>query len=145
MEINKLIGYTELTVNGEVIPVKLGSWALEKFSEEYGVKLVELNSVFETLEIPATEDRPAQFIQAPKDTLKFLAHAIWAGANYCKKIKGEPQVPLIDVYEWIDEIGGASSPDSIKIMSEFYMSIQNGGPVSPPSTGKEGKSAKKKS
>lgn len=123
---DKLIGYTEITVKGEVIPIKLGTWALQRFSEEYPVKLVELNSVFEVHEFNGKE------LKVPVDLIKFLTTAMWAGANYVRKVNGQPLYDIMDAYEWADEIGLNTAP-ALKIMSEFWMSIENGGPVRLPS------------
>lgn len=125
---NKLIGYTELNVNGESIPVKFGLKALELFIKEYGIKFSELPDLFEiTVVAGVGTDKQIQGI-LPKDLIKFLTTSIWAGANYVaqREGKGEDYYSLENVYDWIDEIG-ITNPECMKIIKTFSAAILNGG------------------
>ena len=104
---NKLIGYTELNINGEVIPVKFGLRALEYFIAEYGIKFADLPTVFEVTDQGVL----------PTDLIKFLRISVRSGANYYAKRegKGENYYSVEQVEDWIEEIG-ITSPDCMKII-----------------------------
>jgi len=114
----KRIGYVELNINGEIIPVKFGIYALELFCKEYDVKIQDITSIFE-----ATDKGTL-----PKDIIKFLAIAIRSGANYGAEIagKGENYYSKFQVYEWLSEIG-LNSEESSRIIFAFIKAIMNGG------------------
>lgn len=131
---DKLIGYTEINVNGEVIPVKMGLYALEIFCKQLGIKFNELGSLFEADE---------NGLPMPKDLIPFLVTAVWAGANYAAKKEGRDPYPIIDVYEWIEDIGIAT-PECIKIVGEVYSSILNGGTLPKEIDTKESETSVKK-
>lgn len=124
MEVNKLVGYTEITIQGEVIPIKMGSGALSLFCDEYGVKVHEIGTIFDVIESDGKR------FPIPTNSLKCLACAIWAGASYMRQREGLKPYSLIEVYEWIDEIGGPRAPQATQVMEALYNSIVNGGPVS---------------
>lgn len=120
---NKFLGYTEIEIDGKVIPIKFGTYALEMFCNAYPTTLTSImDDVFEE---KVVNDKQ---VVLPKDIAKFLIHAMWAGANYCSKLKGGPEYSIIQAYEWYDEVG-PNSEEGIKLMSEFYVSILNGGPM----------------
>jgi len=121
--INKFLGYATININGEIIPVKFGTWALEKFCEKYGIGFSELGDVFEQVEGPNNKK-----VEVPKNVIKFLTTALWAGASYVTMLEGGKAYSLEDTYAWVDEIG-TSTPQAIEIMTAFYVSILNGGPI----------------
>lgn len=120
---NKFLGYTEIEFGGGIIPIKFGTYALEMFCNAYPTTLNSImQDVFEEKEVNGKN------VILPKDIPKFLIHAMWAGANYCSKLHGGPEFSIIQAYEWYDEVG-PSSDTGVKLMSEFYVSIRNGGPM----------------
>jgi len=123
MEVNKLVGYTEITIQGEIIPIKMGSGALSLFCDEYGVKVHEIGSIFDVVESDGKR------FPIPVNSLKCLACALWAGASYMRQREGKHPYRLIEVYEWIDEMGGPRAPQATQVMEALYNSIINGGPV----------------
>lgn len=126
---NKLVGYTELKINGEVIPVKFSLRALEFFMSEYGVKLNDLPTLFEMTTFIDPNTNKESIAIMPKELIKFLAISIWAGANYVaeRNGKGLNYYSLDTVYdEWLNEIGLVSK-EGTQIISTFSNAILNGG------------------
>ncbi|MBO9611045.1 MAG: hypothetical protein J7619_00035 [Dyadobacter sp.] len=138
MEVNKLIGYTEITVQGEVIPIKMGSGALSLFCDEYGVKVHEIGSIFDVVE------KDGKRFPIPVNSLKCLACALWAGANHMRHRAGQPFYQISEAFDWVDEIGGPRSETASRVMESLYNSIINGGPVSVSEMGAGGGGRQKK-
>jgi len=126
---NKLVGYTELNINGEVIPVKYGLRALEFFMNEYGVKLKDLPSLFEMTTFTDPNTNQESIAIMPTELIKFLAISIWSGANYVAERdgKGINFYSLDTVYDdWLPELG-LTSKEGTQIISTFSRAILNGG------------------
>lgn len=126
---NKLVGYTELNINGETIPVKFSLRALEFFINQYGVKFKDLPSLFESTVFTDPETGNESVAIMPVDLIKFLATSIWAGANYIAERdgKGINYYSIEKVYdEWLSEIG-LTSKEGVQIISTFSTAILNGG------------------
>ncbi|MCF0059935.1 hypothetical protein MUK70_11850 [Dyadobacter chenwenxiniae] len=132
---NKLLGYFELKIEEDVIPIKIGCYTLEKFCESFGLGLSQIGDVFERKLVGEKE------IEIPKEPVKFLATILFHGSNYCAKLSGSGNEYSIEqAYEWVDEIG-FNSDQSVKVLTSFYAAIMNGG--TPIKEVPEGKSKKK--
>jgi len=124
MEINKLIGYTTIEVSDGKLGLKIGAYVLEAFCASCGLSLEEIGNVFVTKEVEVNGELKSYV--TPKDPIKFLALVLHHGVNYVSGMTDGKQYPLMQAYEWIDEIG-ISSPKAINIIAAFMTSIRNGG------------------
>lgn len=137
-QINKLIGYCTITLdNGEVIPMKFGWGAIDKFCEHFGIMASEILSTFFDFvdkEVEIIEDGETKKVTEKfpvcKNIGKFLPAVLWCGADYVNRFEGGPGFRLIDAANWIDEIGGGTSEQTGPVYTAFFKAISNGG--SPP-------------
>lgn len=98
----KSIGYYELKVDDQIIPLKCGMRAVEGFLDVLGIDLDTRMELFKQVPNPKVPDTE---MSIPKQYSKFMAVAIWASANYAAETTNGKFHDLMDAYEWIDKIG----------------------------------------
>lgn len=124
MEINKLIGYTEIETVDGVLGVKIGAYTLENVCEDFGVDLEQMNDLMNIKEV--TNEQGETFVyQFPKKPVKFMASILNHGVNYVSKHTNGKEYPLDRAYEWIDGIGIGSDKFN-KIFSTFLHAARTG-------------------
>ena len=118
----KAIGYFELKVDDQVIPLKCGMYAVEQLCEVFDVDTDRIMSLFKSIPNPRKE---GDFIPFPKNHIKFMAVAIWAGANCAARLSGGKPYDLMVAYDWIDKLG-INSEQVADYSKEFYFSVFTG-------------------
>lgn len=127
MEINKLIGYTEIETTDGVLGVKVGSYTLEHLCTDFGIELEQLNDLMNIKEV--THENGETFVyQVPKSPVKFMASILHHGVNYVSKHTNGKEYPIERAYEWIDQIGIGSLKFN-KILFTFINASQTGTPI----------------
>ena len=124
---NKLIGYTTITVGDEVIPVKIGCGALREFLLLFGLSQPHdiYGALLTTMKIEV--DGVEAETRVPADPFKFAAAILWSGADYVNRRQGGPGYKLEDAYEWLDEIGALDTEEMKRVYKIFWASVRNGG------------------
>lgn len=128
--IDKEFGYTEIKLSDRRLPVKIGTYAMEELSKDFGIELYEIPTLFTIQEI----EKDGQIIQAeiPKNLTKFLRSILLHGANWVRKVNGEDLFNEKDAYDWLDEIGFGSA-DAYNVVYLFMGAFKSGRPVKSPS------------
>lgn len=123
MEINKLIGYTEIEVSEGVLPCKMGAYALQGFTESFGIELDKIMTTLVTREVKV--DGKTEISVVPKEPIKFLATILMHGVNYASLSEGGKTYTIYDAFRWVDEIG-FGSPTAISVYSKFIEAATTG-------------------
>lgn len=118
---NKLIGYTTLDIDGEKIPLKMGSFAIECFLESVGIELHQLDTLYEVRE------QQGQQVPVIKNLIGFTAAVLWSSAHYAAMTEGREPPKFMQAYEWIDALGGVNSEALIPVHTAFWESISGRG------------------
>lgn len=127
-EISKLVGYATIEIGGESLPLKFGFASIRSFCEHFKIKPGQIMStLFEYI-----EDEEGQPIPIVKDMLSFLPVLLWAGADYVNRFNGGQGFRLLDADNWIDEIGGPTSPQLGRVYAAFFAALANGATPAPP-------------
>jgi hypothetical protein len=122
---NKLIGYTVITIDGVDIPLKFGAGATRAVLEEFNISLQDISSLFNYVNIEV--DGVPKELPVPKDPIRFASTILWAGADYANRLNDGKGYRKIDGEEWLDELGGVGSPQIIEAYRHFFKAISNGG------------------
>lgn len=127
---NKLLSYVVLdleTDSGEAlkVPVKIGTYVLEKVAENFKLELYEFGALFQSIE-RKNENGETILIEVPRDPVRFYKSILLHGANYAALVEGRPAYQEKDAYQWLDQLG-FNSPQSISVLAAFVGSIRNGG------------------
>ena len=101
----------------QVIDIKLGSFAIERACELWGVGLSEISTLYDTRDI---EGVSTPIVKKPFD---FAAGILWAGANYAALASGKEGYTVFDAYGWLDAIGGLGSEQLPAIYAAFFESL----------------------
>lgn len=137
-QIVKLIGYTEIKVQGVVIPVKFGMQAFTYFCDHYGVELAEIiEKLFKWVkrrEVDKDGNETEYDAIVPIKPFETASVMLWAGANYVNVFNGGSGFRVIEASNWIDELGGINSAELIPVYDAFWKAYKNGGtpPVESP-------------
>lgn len=117
---NKLVGYCTIEVEGKTIPVKLGSYAMERFCELMGVGLSEIPTLYEMKEVEV--EGKVQTLPVFKKPFDFAAAILWSGANYASLATGGEGYTIWDAYEWLNQIG-IDSAQLKPVYATFWQSL----------------------
>lgn len=118
----KAIGYFELKVGDQVIPLKFGMYAMDLFCEVLKVDTDSIMTLFK--EVP-NHLQEGKTMPVPKNYIKFMSTAIWAGACYASRVEGGKPLDIMQAYEWIDKLG-IYSEQVTSVFSEFYFAALTG-------------------
>ncbi len=131
-KINKLIGFTTITVDEQEIPIKLGSYAIDEILKAFKIELGEINTIFRTIEIGEGEDK--RELPVPIEPNRFAATLLWAGADYVSRFNDGNGYNLLQAYDWIDQLGGVNAEPIMRVYTQFFKAVSNGGapPVESP-------------
>lgn len=109
---NKISGFKEYEIGGQVRPFKFGTNATALYLEHRGEKLKDFNKsfsleAFRDMEITGAETRDL----------------IWACLQDGARIKGEDRdFDVYDVGDWIDEAGSEIVQDMLSVVYSSYLS-----------------------
>lgn len=114
-------GHYELTLSdGEKIQLRFCTWSLKRFCELQGIGITEIGEAL-----------------SGENTLNAVINLLKASAEYpLYKQNITPSFTDIDVCDWIDEIGGITSPEFMKIMNVLAESMNSGLEAAPTKKGK---------
>lgn len=118
----KAIGYSELNVNGKVIPLKCGMFAVEQLCEIFEVDLDTIGTLFKQVPNPL---KKGTTMPMPLNPIRFMAVALLTGANYASRVSGGKPYDLMDAYGWIDAIG-LQDNQITGYFQEFYYAVLTG-------------------
>lgn len=128
-QIDKEFGYTEIQLSDRMVPVKIGTYAMEELCKDFGIELYEMPSLFTIKEVEL-EGKVVQS-EIPRNITKFLRCVLLHGANWVCKVNGQDLYTEKDAYDWVDQIGFGSK-DAFNVILLFMGAFRSGRPIKSP-------------